>query len=152
MYATPSLIIFMRRCAKACSRWLKDFLNKPYYGKDYANFSRFPPSKDVWRTEHDPAAFGKSGSFITDWEFRRGAVVNLMLGGVTTCNLIEPVIINDKVHRQICMHPMDGEWQRFVTMIGSVYGIEYVEFNSFKNAVVFGTKGVSCGCFVFNFS
>jgi len=67
-----------------------------------------------------------------------------MLGGVASCKLVEHVIIGDKMHRQIMVHPMDGEWQMFVTMIGHVYGHDSLEFNSYKNAFVFGTKGVNC--------
>ena len=125
------------------ARWLSEFLNQPYYGKKYANFSRFPESKDIWRTCSDPSAAGSSGRFVTDWEYGGAGTMNILIGGVALCNLVDHVLINGKMHRQICIHPLDGEWQRFVTMIGSVYMKDALEFNTYKNAFVVGTKGVS---------
>ncbi|KAF8582877.1 hypothetical protein K439DRAFT_1617919 [Ramaria rubella] len=119
--------------------WFRDFLNKPYYGKNYANFARFPESKHVWRSMQDPSAFGKSGSYITDWQFNKGATVNVLLGGVGLCKLIDHILLNGKLHRQICIYPLDGEWQSFVTMIGTVYMTGSLEFNTYKGAIIIGT-------------
>ncbi|KAF8589281.1 hypothetical protein K439DRAFT_1612869 [Ramaria rubella] len=123
--------------------WFRDFLNKPNYGKNYANFARFPESKHMWRSMQEPSAFGKSGSYVTDWQFNKGAMVNVLLGGVGSCKLIDHILLNGKLHRQICIYPLDGEWQRFVTMIGTVYMTGSLEFNTYKGAIVIGTRGVN---------
>jgi len=68
--------------------------------------------------------------------------INILIGGVAMCNLVDHVIIDERIHRQICVHPLDGEWQRFVTLIGTVYGDEALDFNTYKGAFVVGTKGV----------
>ncbi|KAF8572913.1 hypothetical protein K439DRAFT_1625445 [Ramaria rubella] len=47
------------------------------------------------------------------------------------------------IHRQITIYPLDGEWQRLVTMLGSIYMQPSLEFNSYKGAIVIGTKGIS---------
>ncbi|KAF8573105.1 hypothetical protein K439DRAFT_1625307 [Ramaria rubella] len=125
------------------SLWFRDFLSKPYYGKNYADFARFPESKHVWRSVQDPSAFGKSGSYVTDWQFNKGATVNVLLGGVGSCKLVDHILLNGKLHRQICIYPLDGEWQRFVTMIGAVYMTHSLEFNTYKGAIVIGTRGVN---------
>ena len=52
-------------------------------------------------------------------------------------------MIKDKVHRQICIHPLEGEWQRLVTMLGSVFMLPVLDFSTFRSALVFGTKGVN---------
>ncbi|KAF8585209.1 hypothetical protein K439DRAFT_1616154 [Ramaria rubella] len=123
--------------------WFRDFLNKPYYGKNSANFGRFQESKHMWRSVQDLSAFGKSGSYITDWQFNKGATVNVLLGGVGSCKLIDHILLNGKLHRQIFIYPLDGEWQRFVTMIGMVYMTGSLEFNTYKGAIVIGTRGVN---------
>ncbi|KAF8582108.1 hypothetical protein K439DRAFT_1618501 [Ramaria rubella] len=71
--------------------WFQDFLNKPYYGKNYANFARFPESKHVWRSVQDPSAFGKSGSYVTDWQFNKGAMQRFvtMIGTVYMTGSLE---------------------------------------------------------------
>ncbi|KAF8581164.1 hypothetical protein K439DRAFT_1619235 [Ramaria rubella] len=112
-------------------------------GKNYANFARFPESKHVWRSVQDPSAFGKSGSYVMDWQFNKGATVNVLLGGVGSCKLVDHILLNGKLHRQICIYPLDGEWQRFVTMIGAVYMTRSLEFNTYKGAIVIGTRGVN---------
>ncbi|KAF8574751.1 hypothetical protein K439DRAFT_1624096 [Ramaria rubella] len=123
--------------------WFRDFLNKPYYGKNYANFARFPESKHMWRSVQDPSAVGKSGSYVTDWQFNKGATVNVLLGGVGSCKLIDHILLNGKLHHQICIYPLYGEWQRFVTMISTVYMTGSLEFNTYKGAIVIGTRGVN---------
>ncbi|KAF8573179.1 hypothetical protein K439DRAFT_1625253 [Ramaria rubella] len=92
----------------------------------------------------DPAApGGRGGRYITDWEYGGGATVNMIIGGVGTCQLIKPIIINNRIHHQITIYPLDGEWQRLVTLLGSIYMQPSLEFNSYKGAIVIGTKGVS---------
>ncbi|KAF8582496.1 hypothetical protein K439DRAFT_1618199 [Ramaria rubella] len=103
----------------------------------------FPESKHVWRSMQHPSAFGKSGSYITDWQFNKGVTVNVLLGRVGSCKLIDHILLNGKLHRQICIYPLDGEWQRFVTMIGTVYMTGSLEFNTYKGAIVIGTRGVN---------
>ncbi|KAF8582437.1 hypothetical protein K439DRAFT_1618253 [Ramaria rubella] len=129
--------------APCWSLWFQEFLSKPYYGTNYANFARFPESKHVWRSVQDPSAFGKSGSYVMDWQFNKGATVNVLLGGVGSCKLVDHILLNGKLHRQICIYPLDGEWQRFVTMIGAVYMTRSLEFNTYKGAIVIGTRGVN---------
>ncbi|KAF8585305.1 hypothetical protein K439DRAFT_1616031 [Ramaria rubella] len=125
-------------------KWFCDFLSQPFYGKNLSNLARFPESKDIWQTMVDPAMpGGRGGRYITDWEYGGGATVNMIIGGVGTCQLIEPIIINNRIHRQITIYPLDGEWQRLVTMLGSIYMQPSLEFNSYKGAIVIGTKGVS---------
>ncbi|KAF8576749.1 hypothetical protein K439DRAFT_1622603 [Ramaria rubella] len=91
----------------------------------------------------DLSAFGKSGSYVTDWQFNKGAMVNVLLGGVGLCKLIDHILLNSKLHHQICIYPLDGEWQRFVTMISTVYMTGSLEFNTYKGAIVIGTQGVN---------
>jgi hypothetical protein len=110
---------------------LADILSEPYYGKIYANFSRFPPGQEVWRTIADPRSSGFGNArYITDWEYGQGGTVNIMLGSVSFCKLIESIVVKDKVIRHIGIHPMEFEWERFVTMIGSVFRLPRLEFST----------------------
>ncbi|KAF8582975.1 hypothetical protein K439DRAFT_1617883 [Ramaria rubella] len=125
-------------------RWFCNFLSQPFYGKNLSNLARFPESKDIWQTIVDPAApGGRGGGYITDWEYGGGATVNMIIGGVGTCQLIEPIIINNRIHCQITIYPLDGEWQRLITMLGSISMQPSLEFYSYNGAIVIGTKGVS---------
>ncbi|KAF8572858.1 hypothetical protein K439DRAFT_1625481 [Ramaria rubella] len=78
-----------------------------------------------------------------DWQFNKGATVNVLLGGVGSCKLVDHILLNGKLHSQICIYPLDGEWQRFVTMIRAVYMTHSLEFNTYKGAIVIGTRGVN---------
>ncbi|KAF8578044.1 hypothetical protein K439DRAFT_1621633 [Ramaria rubella] len=113
------------------SLWFWDFLSKPYYGKNYANFVRFPESKHVWIFVQDLNAFGKSGSYMTDWQFNKGATVNVLLGGVGSCKLVDHILLNGKLHCQISIYPLD------------VYMTHSLEFNTYKGAIIIGTRGVN---------
>ncbi|KAF8578587.1 hypothetical protein K439DRAFT_1621211 [Ramaria rubella] len=81
------------------------------------------------------SAFGKSGSYITEWQFNKGVTVNVLLGGVGLCKLIDHILLNGKLHCQIACTP----WM----VNGRVYMTGSLEFNTYKGAIVIGTRGVN---------
>jgi hypothetical protein len=92
----------------------------------------------------DPASSRPNSSrYITAWEYGRGGTINVMLGGVSQCKLVDYMVVNDKVVHQIGIHPMGFEWERFISMIGSVFMAPVLEFSTFRHTVMFGTRGVN---------
>jgi len=109
-------------------------LSQPLYGDDYINFARFPPG-EYWKIEKEPnSVFRDPGRFI---KYDRAAVVNIVAGGVTKCELAKKTLYDDKVHRQIAIHPLAGEWDRVVTVIGSAYQLGKLDLSSFKGGILF---------------
>ncbi|KIJ47679.1 hypothetical protein M422DRAFT_45677 [Sphaerobolus stellatus SS14] len=146
-------------CKRLAVEWVIEFVNKAIYGSKYVNLSRWPKSTELWRFSRDTYVQGSGqtssvAQFLCEDEFNRSATINIMLGGVSYCQLVSSVLVDTNKDRkegpapvmkyihQICINPLTGEFDLFCKSVASIFRMEYVDISTFHGAVVIGTKSV----------
>jgi len=91
--------------------------------------------------------------YLTDYYMTRLPILNAMAGSVVYCKLAESTTIkvdnfktkkkDTKIIRQISINPIKGEWDLFVRSLCSIFNIGHIDFNTFSEGIVFGTKSVT---------
>ncbi|KIJ28378.1 hypothetical protein M422DRAFT_270379 [Sphaerobolus stellatus SS14] len=115
-------------------------------------FANFPPApKDSWNFVTNGAGGANSAqstlsTFLCENSFDGKAVHNIIIGGVTSCSLIQRQTIEgtkgSSYMKRICIQPLQGELELLARSLGNIFSLRSVELVFFRHAISIGTKGV----------
>ena len=87
-------------------------------------------------------------NFLVERDYNTSGVMCISIRGVAICQLIDPASFtrNDVQHimRQICIHPMTGEYDLMLRSAASTFRLPLVSVGTFMSALTFGTRSAKC--------